>query len=238
MTFRLKRGAAPRAWTIPRKGTKWVQRPAPGPHAQDQSIPLVLVLRDLKRIAASAREAHVLVNHGVVRVDGKVVRDLARGIGLLDSVSLDAPLNEHFRLLKNRRGKLTLVPIAASDATTKLARIRFKHAVRGGKVEVTLHDGRNLLVPSTSPYKVGDTLKIEVPSQKVLGHLPLAPGQLAYVAGGSHVGELARVERIEVLNSPQPNRVHFKEGFSTVKEYVYIVGDQTPLIPTPEDLSR
>ena len=238
MTFRLKRGASPRAWTIPRKGTKWVQRPAPGPHAQDQSIPLVLVLRDLKRVAASAREAHVLVNHGVVRVDGKVVRDLARGIGLLDTVSLDAPLNEHFRLLKNRRGKLTLVPIAATEATMKLARIRFKHAVRGGKVEVTLHDGRNLLVPSTSPYKVGDTLKIEVPSQKVLAHLPLAPGQLAYVAGGSHVGELARVERIEVLNSPQPNRVHFKEGFSTVKEYVYIVGDQAPLISMPEDLTR
>ena len=30
MTFRLKRRAAPRAWTVPRKGTKWLKRPAPG----------------------------------------------------------------------------------------------------------------------------------------------------------------------------------------------------------------
>jgi small subunit ribosomal protein S4e len=238
MTFRLKRRAAPRSWTIPRKGTKWIKRPAPGPHAQDQSIPLLLVLRDVRRIAATAREARVLVNRGVVKADGKIVRDLARGVGLLDTVSFDAPLNEHFRLLRDRRGKLTLVPIGAPEAASKLGRVRFKHTVPGGKVEVTLHDGRNLLVAANSPYKVGDTLKIQLPSQKVLGHLPLAPGQLAYVSGGSHVGQLARVERIEVLNSPQPNRVHFKEGFSTVKEYVFIVGDQAPQITLPEDLTK
>lgn len=238
MTFRLKRRAAPRSWTIPRKGTKWVKRPAPGPHAQDESVPLLLVLRDLRHLAANAREARQLVVSGAVRVDGKVVKDLARGIGLLDTVSFGSPLNEHFRLLKDRRGKLMLVAIPAAEAAVKLGRVRFKHAVRGGKVEVTLHDGRNLLVPPTSPYKVGDSLKLELPGQKVVGHLPLAPGQLAYVAGGSHVGEVARVERIEVLNSPQPNRVHFKEGFSTVKQYVFIIGDTAPQITLPEGLAR
>jgi small subunit ribosomal protein S4e len=238
VTFRLKRRAAPRTWTVPRKGTKWIQRPAPGPHAQDQSIPLLLVLRDLRRLAATAREARLLVRSGAVKVDGKKVTDLARGVGLLDTISFEAPLNEHFRVLKDRRGKLALVPIPAAEAKMKLGRVRFKHAVKGGKVEVTLHDGRNLLVASTSPYKVGDSLKIQLPEQKVLGHLPLAPGQLAFVAGGSHVGELARVERLEVLNSSQPNRVHFKEGFSTVKEYVYIVGEQAPQITLPEGLAR
>ena len=238
MTFRLKRRAAPRSWTIPRKGTKWVKRPSPGPHAQDQSIPLLLVLRDLRHLAHSTREAGQLVGSGAVKVDGKVVKDLSRGVGLLDTVSFGAPLNEHFRLLKDRRGKLTLLSIPAAEAAVKLGRVRFKHAVRGGKVEVTLHDGRNLLVPSSSPYKVGDTLKLALPGQKVVAHLPLAPGQLAYVAGGSHVGEVARVERIEVLNSPQPNRVHFKEGFSTVKEYVFVIGETTPQITLPEGLSR
>ena len=131
MTFRLKRRAAPRSWTVPRKGTKWIKRPSPGPHAQDQSIPLLLVLRDLKRVAHTAREARVLVNNGAVQVDGKVVRDLARGIGLLDTVSLGAPLNEHFRLLRDRRGKLTLVPIAPTEASMKLGRVRFKHSGTG-----------------------------------------------------------------------------------------------------------
>jgi small subunit ribosomal protein S4e len=238
MTRRLKRRAAPRAWAVPRKGTKWIKRPAPGPHPQNESIPLLLVLRDVRHLATSAREARHLLRTGAVRVDGKPVSDLARGLGLMDSLSFEEPLNEHFRVLKDRRGKLTLVRIEAADAKTKLARVRFKHTVRGGRVEVTLHDGRNLLAPANQGWHVGDTLKIELPSQKVLGHYALQPGHLAFVSGGSHVGELARVERVEVRNSPAPNRVHFKEGFSTIKEFVFVVGDQQPQLTLPEGLGR
>ena len=238
MTFRLKRGAAPRSWTVPRKGTKWIKRPAPGPHAQTESVPILLVVRDIRKVASSAREVRILLRQGSVQVDGKVVKDPSRGVGLMDTVSFGAPLNEHFRMLKDRRGKLILTSIASNEAGTKLGRVRFKHTVRGGKVEVTLHDGRNLLVPANTTYRVGDSLKIQLPDQKVVSHLPLAPGHLAFVAGGSHVGEVARVDRVEVRNSPQPNRVHFKEGFSTIKEYVFVIGDQTPQISLPEGLTR
>ncbi|MGI0156086.1 MAG: 30S ribosomal protein S4e, partial [Thermoplasmata archaeon] len=84
----------------------------------------------------------------------------------------------------------------------------------------------------------GDSLKLEVPSQKVVEHLPLAAGALAFVAGGTHVGELARVERVEVRNSSQPNLVHFKEGFATVKEYVYVVGQRAPEVTLAEGVER
>jgi small subunit ribosomal protein S4e len=238
MTFRMKRRAAPRSWTVPRKGTKWIKRSMPGPHAQDESIPVLLVLRDVKRIVRNAREAQLLVRTGQVRVDGSTVHDLARGVGLMDTLSLAKPLDAHFRMVKNRRGKLVLVPIAAAEATVKIGRVRFKHAVRGGKVAVTLHDGRNILVAPSSPYRVGDSLKIQLPDQKVLAHLPLSPGQLAYVAGGSHVGEMARVEKVEVRNSSQPNLVHFKEGFSTIKEYVYVVGETAPQVTLAEGVDR
>ena len=238
MTFRLKRRAAPRSWTIPRKGSKWLKRPAPGPHAQDQSIPLLLVLRDLRKVVTSAREARGLLRTGAVKVDGKVATDLSRGLGLMDTLSFGAPLDAHFRVVRNRRGKLTLVTIPSTEAAVKIARVRFKHAVKGGRVEVTLHDGRNFLAPASTPYRVGDSVKISLPQQKVVEHLPLAPGSLAYVAGGSHVGELARVERVEVRNSSQPNLVHFKEGFSTIKEYVYLIGELTPQIALPEGLAR
>jgi len=238
MTFRLKRRAAPRSWTVPRKGTKWILRPRPGPHPQDRSIPLLLVLRDLQRIVSSAREAELLVRSGAVRVDGKVAQDLARGIGLMDTVSLAAPLDRHFRLVTDRRGKLVLASIPSTEAGVKIGRINAKHAVPGGKIEVTLHDGRNLLVDAKSPYRVGDSLKIELPGQKVVEHFSLKPGTLAYLAGGSHVGELGRVERVEVRNSSQPNLVHFKEGFSTIKEYVFVVGEQSPGVSLGEGMDR
>ena len=238
MTFRLKRRAAPKSWTIPRKGTKWVKRPGPGPHAQDASIPLQIVLRDLLHLAASAREGRILVRTGAVRVDGKVARDLDRGVGLMDTVSFAAPLDTHYRLVRDRRGKLILVRIPSTEAAVKIGRVRFKHAVPKGRIEVTLHDGRNLVVEPTSPYRVGDSVKIELPAQKVVGHLPLAPGALAFVAGGTHVGELARVDRVEVRNSSHPNLVHFKEGFSTIKEYVFVVGQNAPEITLAEGVDR
>ncbi len=238
MTFRLKRRAAPKSWTVPRKGTKWVLRPRPGPHPQERALPLLLVLRDLQRVVANAREARLLLGSGSVQVDAKIAHDLARGVGLMDTVSLAAPLDRHFRLVTDRRGKLVLTVIPSTEAAVKIGRVKAKHAVRGGKVELTLHDGRNLLVEAATPYRVGDSLKIALPGQKVLEHLPLKPGALAFVAGGSHVGELARVERVEVRNSPQPNLVHFREGFSTVKEYVFVVGEQAPGITLGEGVAR
>jgi len=238
MTFRLKRRAAPPSWTIPRKGTKWIKRPGPGPHAQDRSVPLLLVLRDLLHLVRSAREARIVVRSGAVRVDGQIAKDLDRGVGLMDTLSLAAPLDAHYRMVNDRHGRLVLIAIPSTEAGTKIGRVRFKHAAPRGRVEVTLHDGRNLLVPPTSPYRVGDSLKLEVPAQKVVEHLPLAPGALAYVAGGSHVGQLARVERIEVRNSSAPNLVHFKEGFSTIKEYVFVVGEDVPGVTLAEGVDR
>ncbi|MHB1435195.1 MAG: 30S ribosomal protein S4e [Thermoplasmata archaeon] len=238
MTLRLKRRAAPRTWTIPRKGTRWVLRPRAGPHPQDQSMPLLHVLRDLRKIVRTTREARLLVNAGQVRVDGEVVHDLARGIGLMDTVSLAAPLDEHYRVVKNARGKLVLVAIPPNEAGLKIGRIRSKQTVRGGRVQMTLHDGRNLLVAPDSEYHVGDTIKMELPGQKVLDHLPLAPGRLAFVSGGSHVGQLAHVDRIEVRNSSQPNLVHFKEGFATTKQFVFVVGESAPILTLTAGATR
>jgi small subunit ribosomal protein S4e len=201
-------------------------------------MPLLLVLRDVRHIVASAREARLLLRSGAVRVDGAIARDLDRGLGLMDTLSFAAPLDSHYRMVKNRRGKLTLVPIPSTEAAVKLGRVRFKHAAKGGRLQVTLHDGRNLLLPATTPYRVGDSVKIALPGQKVVEHLPLAPGALAYVSGGTHVGELARVERVEVRNSSQPNLVHFKEGFSTIKEYVFVVGQNTPEVTLGEGMDR
>jgi small subunit ribosomal protein S4e len=237
MTFRLKRAASPRSWPIARKGHHWVQRPAPGPHRQTDSLPVVMVLRDILSLANTAREARLLLREGKVRVDGKVIKDPARGIGLMDVVSIAAPLGKDYRMLKDRRGRLQLVPIAAAEAKFKLGRVRFKHTVPGGKVALTLHDGRNILVEPKSEVRVGDTLRVELPEQKVLQRIALSPNALVFISGGSHVGEIARVEKLEVVPSSQPNRVHLKEGFTTVKHYVFVVGTDSSLVQLPGGLS-
>ena len=53
----LKRLAAPANWQIPRKVHKFVVRPLPGPHAMSESLPLLLIVRDILKYADNAREA-------------------------------------------------------------------------------------------------------------------------------------------------------------------------------------
>ncbi|MCL4324726.1 MAG: 30S ribosomal protein S4e [Candidatus Thermoplasmatota archaeon] len=238
MTFRLKRRAMPKSWPIGRKGSKWILRTAPGPHSLEESLPVALVLRDLLKTANSSREVRKLLREGKVFIDGKVVKDPSRGLGLMDVLSLGAPPSQHYRMLKSRLGKLEIRSIPTEEAKVKLARIRFKHTVPGGKVALTLHDGRNLLVAANTQYRVGDTLRLELPTHKVVSRMALSPGVLAYISGGSHVGEVGHIDRIEVVPSSEPNKVHFKEGFSTIKEYTFVVGETSPAIALLDTVTK
>ena len=113
MTFRLKRRAMPKSWPIGRKGSKWILRTAPGPHSLEESLPVALVLRDLLKTANSSREVRKLLREGKVFIDGKVVKDPSRGLGLMDVLSLGAPPSQHYRMLKSRLGKLEIRSIPA-----------------------------------------------------------------------------------------------------------------------------
>jgi len=140
---------------------------------------------------------------------------------------------ESYRMVVDRLGRLRLVSIRPEDADWKLCRIEDKTTVGGGKVQLNLHDGRNILLTSNA-YATGTTLKIAIPKQKVLTEFPLAAGASALLIGGQHVGEIVHVDRVERTRKPRANVVHFHEGFSTDIDKVFVIGRDTPEIPIPE----
>lgn len=232
MKKHLKRMTAPKSWAIPRKTSHWVTKPRPGPHANDESMPLMAVVRDMMKICDNSREARFIIGDRGVLVDGKVVTDYKFPVGLMDVVTVKKS-NQSYRMLMDYKGRLQLVAVEPNEAAWKLARVDGKTTVRGGKVQLTLHDGRNILLPKDQ-YKTGDVLKIDVPSQKIVKAIKLDKGSLAYLIGGSHPGTLQTIEKYEVRRGSAPNLVTFKEGFSTIKENVFVVGDKAPEIKLPE----
>src|SRR5437867_3873845 len=162
----LKRLPAPRSWTIPRKTDFWVVKPSPGPHPIDASVPIGLILRDMLKVCATAREARHILNDRGVLVDGRPITDPKFPVGLMDVLSF-AVTKAHYRMLVNTRGKMALVPIEEADANWKLCRVEDKTTVRRGKTQLNLHDGRNVLLEKDA-YKTGATLKVHVPDQKVV----------------------------------------------------------------------
>jgi len=228
----LKRLNAPRTWKLARKEFVWAYKPRPGPHPQQRSLPIAHVLRGTLGLADTAREAEHVVFSRQVLVDGKPATDPKFPVGLMDVVSL-VPTKTHYRMVLDARGRLVLVTIDAAEAAWKLCRVEDRGTVRGGKFQVRLHDGRNLLL-AKSEHPTGTVLKLAVPTQKVLGTLPLEPGHLALLTGGQHAGQLVHVDRVERTRNPRANLVHFTEGFSTIIDYVFIVGKETPDIRVPE----
>ena len=232
MKKHLKRLPAPRAMRMQRKVAAWAVKPAPGPHPVDRSLPILTLLRDFLHLTDNAREAVALLTAGEIQVDGRVVRHSKFPTGLMDVVSIPAR-KEHYRILLDPRGKLTPVPIDASEATWKLCRVEGKTTVRGGATQVNLHDGRNLLVSKTPPA-TGTTLKLQLPDQKVAVAYPRAPGSVALLVGGQHAGEVGHLEQVVETRNPRANVARFKEGFDTIVDYVFVIGKETPEIKLPE----
>jgi len=228
----LKRLPAPRSWSIPRKTHFWIVRPSPGPHGIGESVPLGSILRDMLKVCDTAREArHILNNRGVL-VDGRAVTDPKFPVGLMDVLTL-SQTKAHYRMLVDTRGRMSLVGIEEGEATWKLCRVEDKTTVRGGKTQINLHDGRNLVLPKDS-YKTGTTVKMNVPGQKVVEHYELSKGAPVLVTAGQHVGEIAHVLEVQRTRNPRANIVTFTEGFSTDIHKVFVLGTEGPAIKTPE----
>lgn len=236
MSLHLKRLASPRSWNILKKAHTWAPKPIPGPHPQERSIPLGLVLRDYLKLCRTALEAkHIIVTRQVL-LDGRVAWSPKQGVGLMDVVSFPGS-NVSFRMLVDDHGRLAMVPVDAKAAAWKLCRIENKTLVRGGRVQLNLHDGRNILVDDGKAYKSGDVVKLAIPDQKIVTHYPIKAGSVAFITGGQHTGTIATVKEVVVTRNPRPNVVNLTAGdtaFSTIKEYVFVVGKDKPEVQVPQ----
>ena len=229
----LKRLAMPRSWPLPRKTSVWVTRPTPGAHSLELCMPVTLVVRDVLRLAKTAREVRFILHNELAKIDGRVVKDTRRGVGLMDVLTLG---EDNYRCVLDHNGRLQYRPISADEASWKVCRIEGKTTIKGGRTQLNLHAGRNILVddPSKDAYSTGDSLKISLPDQKVVEHIRFAEGTRCYLIGGAHVGSTAEVTEYVEKRSSMPNEVQF-DGFGTVARNVFAIGDASmPLTEVAE----
>ncbi|MEM2122045.1 MAG: 30S ribosomal protein S4e [Candidatus Bathyarchaeia archaeon] len=239
----LKRLPSPGFWPIHVKVAKWVVKPSPGPHPRDMCIPLLLIVRDLLGYAKTGREARTIVSQGKIRVDGKVRRDYRYPVGLMDVVEI-ADLDKTYRILPIEGKGLSLIEIPREEAIYKLCRVEGKTTVKGGHVQLSLHDGRSLLVNVNDPskpvediYKVMDSLKISLPSQDLLSHLKFSEGCYVLITGGANLGKVGRIKRVikGTATRPPSASIEAKDGyvFQTIMEYTFVIGVEKPEITLP-----
>lgn len=232
MSNHIKRLTIPNSWKIPKKENVWAVKPSPGKHPIEQAMPLGMVIRDMLHYADTMKEARRIIGAKKIYVDGSPETDYKAPVGLMDVISIPDS-GENYRMLFDARGRLTMTPIDSERAKWKLCSVYNKTSIRGGKTQINLHDGRNIIVDK-DVYRTGDVLKISLPEQKIIKHLKMEEGNRALVIGGRHRGSLAVVSDYEVIKGPHPNIVRFKEGFETIKDNVFVVGTNVSEIKLPE----
>ncbi len=223
MSRHLKAYNAPKSWTLLRKVHKWVLKPHPGAHPLARALPIALLLKHLG-CGQTSREIKKILNQKAVTIDGTVVKDIHRSTGFMDAITIKPAT--HLRCSLDEKGRLKFIQVPTGEMSKKLCRIINKHTVRGGKIQLTLSDGRNILVDKNA-YATGDSLLLEVPSQKILDHFPLAKGNMTFIIAGRHIGTIAPVEDI------QGDRLWCgkdKEKIETLKQFAFIIGKDKPAL--------
>jgi small subunit ribosomal protein S4e len=235
----LKRYAAPDSWHVAKKTTTYVVKTAPGPH-NGGAMPVAVWLRDHMSLAMTMREVRQILNAGSVIVNGKACKDPKMGIGVFDIVSVPG-MGKHYRILMDKRGRFRSIEIPPEDAKTRLAKIRNKTVISGGKVQLNLAFGANVIADNS--YKPKDSVVLNLTEAdgkkrfQIVDHFPYAAGNMAMVIGGRHSGSVGRIVEIKKVVGAVPNRVILedtatKEKFETIEEYVFMIGKAEPAMKT------
>ncbi|MHA1472966.1 MAG: 30S ribosomal protein S4e [Promethearchaeota archaeon] len=242
-TRSLKRLNTPKFLQIKRKHGKFFITPSPGPHPSRICLPLLHIVRDLLEIVDNHREAKKLIGLGHFKIDGKIVKDRTYPVGLMDVLSI-VKSNKHYRILPDSHHGLILHEIPEAESTFKLCRITQKTTLKGGNIQLNLHDGRNIFISVKDPknpkediYKRMDVLKITVPEQEILKVLKFKEGNLAIIMSGKNIGQLGKVLTILKRFGPKASTVsieHNSEPTETLYDYTFIIGEGQTEINLPQ----
>jgi len=208
------------------KENKWVSTPNPGAHTRKESIPLILVVRDILGYADTSREAKKIIHDGLVSVDKKVRRDHKYGVGLMDVIEIPI-ISKHYRMIPGKKG-LEMKEIDEKESSIKPCRVIGKTVVKGGKIQLILHDGGALLA-GKDEYKTNDTIVIKLPERKMSEAIRFEKGNLALIYKGRHKGMSGKIKDV-ILATATRKSVTTLDDMQTLTEYSFIIGSDKPVI--------
>ncbi|MBI5223106.1 30S ribosomal protein S4e [Candidatus Micrarchaeota archaeon] len=226
-TKHVKRLATPKAVPITdKKESTWILRTFPGPHPKRASIGLGVLLRDVLKVAPTLKEVKQILNRQsprLVRVDHRPRTDVRFPVGLMDVVRFDTA-DKFYRIIVDSKGRLIPVEIKKAEADSKLLKVVGKNVLKGGKISLALHDGRNLF--ADNHINVGDSIVFSLNDGKLKSTIKLAPGAKCLISEGKHAGAVVTLKEIVNRQAGKPSEalVSNESGdFITVAKYLFAV---------------
>jgi small subunit ribosomal protein S4e len=186
-------------------------------------------------LARNMKEVKQILHDRQVLVNGRICTDPHIGIGVFDIISFPR-IGKHYIMLLDKRGRFAASAVDAEAAKIRLSKIRNKTTLPGGKVQLNLLSGANLVADDSYRPKDSVILKLGVDGDsrfEITDHFPYAVGNVAMVVGGQHSGWVARIREVIPVQGSVPNRVSLEElstgdVFETIEPYIFMVGREEP----------
>jgi small subunit ribosomal protein S4e len=187
------------------------------------------VLRDVLGYVNSKKEARYALDQDSILVNGKTVSDERLPIGMFDILAF-REREEYYRVFPDEGGRLSLTPIDADAAGSKLGKIAGKTQVAGGDTQLTLHDGQTLLVDDDADYNTNDSIVVSNDGEEVVAHFTYEEDALVTAVRGAHAGQIGTIDEIQVTPGSAANNVLIEaedgdDRFETVEEYVVVIDE-------------
>ncbi|MDP3992524.1 MAG: 30S ribosomal protein S4e [Candidatus Pacearchaeota archaeon] len=214
----LKRHEVPKSWPIYRKGTKYVIRPKSD---IESGIPLLVVLRDMLNVVQNRKEARRSIFLKQILVNNKIPKDEKKSLLLFDTISL-IPEKKNYRLDLSEKGKFELKEINENEINRKAVKIVNKRMLKGKKVQLNLHDGRNIL--SDMKCEISDSVLINFSEKKIEKCLPLKEGSEAVVFAGKHSGKRGNIKSLDRKKKIAEMETDKKEKINVLIKQIIVVG--------------
>ena len=225
MTRHQKRLSVPNSWPVERKEQTFTVKADAGPHGE-AGVPLLILLRDVLGYVDSKKEARYALGQDSVLVNGTAVSDEERPIGMFDILAF-AEREEFYRVFPDEGGRLSLTPIDADAADSRLGKVVGKRQVPGGETQLTLHDGATLLTDDESITR-NDSIVISNDDNAVVAHFPYEEGALVTAVDGEHAGEIGQIDEIQVTAGSSDNNVLVDadgDRIETIEAYVVVIDE-------------
>ncbi|MEM4259476.1 MAG: hypothetical protein QXS38_01790 [Candidatus Pacearchaeota archaeon] len=181
---------------IERKGKKYLARASSN---LENSIPVIIAIRDILKVAKTKKEVKGMINSKLIKINGRAVRDIHESIKLFNILEV----GKSYVLKLSPTRKFYLEEL--KNANERLCKVIGKKLLKGGKVQINLHDGTNLI--ADKKIEIGDSLYLDF-SGKIKRHLSPEKGSEIFVVNGKYEGHSGKIENIQ----EKKLLIKFKEG--------------------------
>jgi len=185
---------------IKRKGTKYVARASSD---LENSVPVVIAIRDILKLAKTKREVKKMINQKMLKINGREVIDHNDSIKLFNI--FEAGKTYILKLSPTRKFFFE----ETKDSKERLCKVIGKKVLSGKKVQINLHDGTNVF--GDNKINTGDSVYLDL-SNKIKRHISPEKGKEVFVISGRYEGQHGKIA--DVQNKKM--LIKFKENSSTL----------------------